>query len=337
MPLETIGGYSKEVKDSNRDLSFTTTNIDSNSMRHITSREEINELIGNAPGWLLHSGISLIFFITLLLLVMSHMISYPNKIIATGVVTTEKPPIQMFAPRVVRIEQVLVENGSVVEIGEKLIRFNGTANEKHLEKLLVWTNNYEYDRIETPIPSQLLLGPLQPLYAQLQLVYNEYQQTRRQTGAQSQLETINQEIKNIARLKQSIQEEIISFNKERRLAQKELDRTKSLLDEGLISQQEYENTESKYNRLLRQSEGVNKSSIQNDINIDQLIFKSKIISEERHSTLLKYQFRINEILAQLNTAYLDWLDENYLHAEISGTLEYSTDITSQYTIQAGES
>ncbi|MFT6810580.1 MAG: multidrug resistance efflux pump [Saprospiraceae bacterium] len=298
------------------------------------SREELNDLIGNAPGWLLRSGIILIALVTSIVLAMSYFISYPDKILATGIVTTDRPPIQLVAHRTGIIDDILIPTSSIVEKGTPLIYLDNTANENHINQLLQWIEDYQKVDNGIPPPSNLSLGPLQPLHGQLALVYSEYHEVLQQRGTQNQIATISGEMNNISRLNQSIGQEARLYAAEEDLAEMELNRAKLMYNEGLIAKQELELAEAKYNQFLRQLESIDKSQIQNAIRQDQLQLDTKKLVEDRNTTLQQYRFRIQELITSLKGTYGQWLKDNYIYANIGGVIDYSMDVTNHYTVQA---
>jgi hypothetical protein len=62
---------------------------------HLNERDEIRQMIGKPPSWLLNYGISAVAWVVLLLLAMSYFIKYPDVVTAKVVLTTEHPPIRM--------------------------------------------------------------------------------------------------------------------------------------------------------------------------------------------------------------------------------------------------
>ena len=64
---------------------------------HTIETEEftVSEIIGNIPGRFLYSGITMIAIVTATILVMSHFIHYPDKIISVGSLTSDTPPIEV--------------------------------------------------------------------------------------------------------------------------------------------------------------------------------------------------------------------------------------------------
>lgn len=303
----------------------------------ISTQEEVNELIGNAPSWMLRSGITMVALVLAILLSLSYFIKYPDKIKAKGFITTEQPPTQLLAPRSGRIDSIIVMEGEKVEIGDFLIYFGNTSKLDDVIEMLDWIKLYKSNRSMVKFPTDLTLGQLQPLYAQLQLVYNEFRQTCLQTSTLSQLATLNQEIQNIGRLNNSIKAEQELYSKEKDLANKELTRASMLYSQGLISLQDYETIETRFNSLLRQAQSTTKSIIRNEIRRDQLILDAKKLKEQRETALVQFEYKIEELILQFTFAYDVWIEENFITAEVAGIVEYEQKVVQHYSVQLSQS
>ncbi len=73
------------------------------------SREDFpfDDLIEKQPGWLLRSGIVLMFGATALFVGLAAVIRYPDKLAAPFVLTTENPPIELLTVADGQIEEIL--------------------------------------------------------------------------------------------------------------------------------------------------------------------------------------------------------------------------------------
>jgi len=301
------------------------------------SREELNELIGNAPGWLLRSGIMLMALITISILGMSHLISYPDKIRANGIITTEHPPITLTAPNTDRIAEILKNDGDLVETGDHLLYLHNSADKEDMLSLMEWIALHKYKiRPSTPSPKgNLNLGPIQPAYAQLVLKLNEYHRISEQTITRDQVNTLESEKLNISKLHNSIKNEQLHFKSELAIAKKEHDRSAILYEQGLISTQELEIAEAKYQNFKRQEEAIRKSVVQNDVRSDQLTTEQLKLIESRDDQLRQYEFAIQEVITNIVSSYEEWASRYHITADIHGFVQYNNNLTNGYQLNPG--
>ena len=59
--------------------------------------EEIQEIMGRIPGWVVRWGISVIFSLFAVLLLISFFFKYPETIASSIVITTSNPPSDLIA------------------------------------------------------------------------------------------------------------------------------------------------------------------------------------------------------------------------------------------------
>jgi len=89
--------------------------------------EEVQELMGEVPGWILRWGIGLIAIVLSLLLAGSCFFKYPEVITADIIVTTVCPPVELYSKATGKIEYVNAEHERQVDISEVLAVIESTA------------------------------------------------------------------------------------------------------------------------------------------------------------------------------------------------------------------
>lgn len=300
------------------------------------SREEINDLIGNAPGWLLRSGILMIALVTTLVLGMSAIIKYPDKIIAQGEITTERPPIPIVAQRNNRISRLYVEDKQEVKKGDEILYLHNSAVQEDVIALKEWLAGYSNGTIINSPPQDLQVGELQTLYAQLILSHKQYLLEKGTKSSENQIVNINSELQNLSALQSSIDNEKVQFQREQTLSQKELARSKDLFEIGAISKQELENAERQYAQVQRNIESIEKAKIQSLINQDQLRLEREKIRESRQVALREGNYRLQDVVVKLLSEYNRWFEDYYVISESDGVVDMKLDIVEESTLQAGQ-
>lgn len=92
---------------------------DNNQTITMNPRREIDDLIGNPPGCLLKSGITIVALVIVTILTMSAFISYPDKIVAIGEMTGDYPPIEHVNKVAGVIDKIYVKDGESVQWEEQ--------------------------------------------------------------------------------------------------------------------------------------------------------------------------------------------------------------------------
>jgi len=96
---------------------------------HIELRsEEVQEVLGWIPPWILRAGISVLFVIVIVLFIGSWFYKYPDVIEAPLIVTSFNPPVQVKARVNGKITQLLVTDKQLVKASDYLAVIENPAN-----------------------------------------------------------------------------------------------------------------------------------------------------------------------------------------------------------------
>jgi len=146
----------------------------------INRSEEVQEIIGKSPSWLLKSGqvVSLVFL--LLLLGGSWLFHYPDIIKARVTVYTENPPAHIVARTTGRLDHLLVEDKDTIQRDEVIAILENAASYDDvvlLKESLVDVDRFMisfdtiYYKVLTP---DYRLGEIQSDYSSFLRLYNNY-------------------------------------------------------------------------------------------------------------------------------------------------------------------
>ena len=139
-------------------------------MNKIDRSDKVNDILGEAPNWMIRWGITIIFIIIILIIAGSALISYNDVVNTNIIVTTKIPPAYIEARTEGRLQEVYVDAQDKVSKNEILGVIENTANlqdvlyvKKNLDNLII-TPNISLDSISNLFPSNLNLGKTQPSY-----------------------------------------------------------------------------------------------------------------------------------------------------------------------------
>ena len=285
--------------------------------------DEIDDLIGKPPGWLLHSGISMIAIVVVSIVSVAWYIQYPDKLISKGILTSENPPIEIVSNSSGYIEKIVVENNQHVGQKEHLIYIHNTTDQSQLDMLQLWIEEYEQVKdprkyLDLKFIDELQLGSLQAGYASLQLKYNELKQTLRDGLVFQQINNLSREIDKIKELNASLEREKSIFRDELKLAKKDYERNVILFEEGVVSELDMEKAKSYLLQMDRQYEGMTNGIIQNNIRVENLLMEQLRLKEERFNTIKQIQFSIAEIITSLQYGMASWSHDYIIQAPLNG-------------------
>lgn len=314
------------------------------SDKHIELRtEEVQELLGQIPHWMIRWGISLILCIVCLILLASWLVKYPDVLTSRVVVTTSIPPVNMVARSDGRI-QFYVKNNQFTGRGEYLAVIENPASTTD-----VW---YVAERIKEMLPylyrtdlrsltalalrENLSLGELQGLYMGLLTSLQEYKRNRDLSLYQKQIQATGQRIAQYGQLNQQlgIQQQLLS--EELQLAQKRYTIDAQLLQEKVIADADFDRTKNTLLQSKRAYESARSGIINNQILISQLQAQvteyrtSQINSEE------KLRNTVETALRQLQSQLDAWEQKYVLKAPIEGEIAFTKYWSDNQFVKFGE-
>ena len=97
--------------------------------------EEIDEILGKTPTWILRRGVVLLLVIILALITGSWIFKYPDIISAPIVITTNNPPSPVIARSSGRITEFYVIDKQSVTSGQYLAILENTSDIESINKL----------------------------------------------------------------------------------------------------------------------------------------------------------------------------------------------------------
>ena len=142
--------------------------------------DEVREIIGKSPSWMLRSGLVVILAVILLLLCGSWLFHYPDLISARIEVLSENPPAPIVARTTGRIDHLFVKDNEAVSKGQLMAMLENTASlhdVMQLKKDLVSSGSFfvSFDTtVYKPITTDYNLGDIQSDYSSFLRLYNNY-------------------------------------------------------------------------------------------------------------------------------------------------------------------
>jgi multidrug resistance efflux pump len=307
---------------------------------HLRS-EEVQEIISTPPAWLIRWGITLIFILTSLVILLSFMIRYPDFVQAKVLVTTKEPTERVIARSSGQIEKLFVENGAAVEEGQPLGGIRSTANledilylKETLEiKIFGRENDYKF-----PIESlsKLILGEIEVSYLEFERNFMEYWLLQELQPHMGQLEN---SLRSLIEINTRITSQIAQKDlMERRLAlfQIDYDRNKSLHEQGVIADRDFESKEMEY---LQMQEQVNSMII----TISQMQEALSMANQTKRITSIDKQEEETRTLKNMVQSYYslkrnlrDWEYKYLMTSSTSGVVSFQKIWGANQQVNSGE-
>lgn len=307
----------------------------------VNQREEINDLIGIPPGWILRSGTVAIAIVIAAILAGTAFIKYPDKVPGRGWMNSDLPPIEHYHLIEGVIEEVMVQDRQMTEKDQPMIYLENLTSRDDLHRWTDFIDAYEAvdyipDYLGLEFPSHLFLGELQPDYTRMQLAFQGFVLTLKQSGVFRQIRTLEQELEYNRKLE-------LLFSKDRRLTEqefalmeKEYQRNEYLHREKVISDHDMDKTRGELVRYQKQLNNTGQSIIQSQIRDRQLELEISRLTEDRSVRVAEHRMNMMEQIANARERIKAWEDMYYVKAKSSGIVQLEDGIVTSRRIRPGE-
>ncbi|MFL1896001.1 HlyD family secretion protein [Aquimarina sp. 2-A2] len=317
------------------------TDQEKKSLEHLELRsEEVEEILSNPPSWMTRWGITVIFFVILLVIGASCIVSYPDIITSKIMVTTEIPVEKIEAKSNGRIVKFLIEDQQQVTHGQILAVIENTANFAHVLKLksIIDTLHADYDNFKFPIikTEYLSLGELEQDYALFEKSYSDYVLNKNlrpyaieSLSGKQTLSELNSRVR-VLEVQRDLEKREIEVRK------KDFERSRILYDKGVISKVEYENKELEFLQARRNYENtkINMSQIQESKNNTQKGIQGSRITKIQNET--KFLKDVISSYKQLKRSIKQWEQNYLLVASIDGKVSFQKFWGENQFVSAGD-
>ncbi len=288
--------------------------------------EEVQEILGTPPGWLVRRGTFIVFVGFGLMLAAAWFVRYPDVVTANVEITTKTPPVEVVARSDGRVARLLVEDTVLVKPNQHLAVLQNTAN--YFDVVLLdscvssWRNFKVEDFRGLRLPDSLNLGNLQVDYSSFVRLLNDFQ-FGRESGSASYRSNVGSIQLQISQLEQSIgfeQKASVRVKDQLKTAEELYDKQKQLYEQGITSRVDFEKERTKLSDLERQRDQYESNVLEKrreiislKSNIDKASFGQQESSASA-STLLVNSLNL------LGTAINLWKQQYLLTAPIEGKI-----------------
>ncbi|WP_299122163.1 HlyD family efflux transporter periplasmic adaptor subunit [uncultured Winogradskyella sp.] len=312
-----------------------------NNLENIELRsEEVQEILTKVPHWMIRWGNVLFLSLILMLLFLSWFVKYPDIILSEAVITTQIPPQKEYAKITGKLNAILVDDNQSVESNQPLAILENTANYRDVYKLksVIDTITVNSKSFQFPVDSLpiLFLGDIESQYALFENNYNQYLLNKELQPFSNEALANKYSISELNRRLQSLKRQRDINKTELEYAQIGLNRQKKLFNKGVISAQDYENTQLQYAREERNYKNFESSISQIREAISRAHMTSKgteINRTKEEMTLLK---NVIQSFNQLKNAIKDWERIYVLKSDINGNVSFLNFWNNNQTVNQGD-
>jgi multidrug resistance efflux pump len=299
--------------------------------------EEVQEILGNIPSWIVRWGTSIVVGLLLFLIGGSFIYRSPSVIHETITITTENPPAKVIARSDGQIASLFVTDKQSVTSGEPLAVIENPAAYQDIWKLKSLLDSISLQNPARNLsPSTYLdLGEVQPHYESFKKAYDTYWHFHDLQYYPQKAVAIQNELKKYMVLLNQLKEQNTIILDDLLLLQKQYQRDSTLHADGVISDQAMD--QSKANLLqkkLKYHESLSKIS-ETELDIAQLQ-EVQIDNRNNFEQLKKqHQLRLNETYENLKAEINIWENKYVLISPISGNISFMEYWSTNQSVTSG--
>jgi multidrug resistance efflux pump len=289
--------------------------------------EEVQEILSFIPHWIIRWGITLIFFILLMLLTGAWFVKYPEIVESKVSILTQSPPVKLISQSSGKITLLAADN-SQVEKDTYLAVIENPASYKDVQDLkdemegIAGVLPASPDSIRADFDRSWQIGEIQADYAVFKQSCLDYRYFLEDNFYERKILTIENQYKFYQTLNEKLkgQKEILA--NELDLVQQKFSNDKSLFKQGVIAEIDYNRSQSEYLQKKYSYKNAEISLVNNGIQIEE--YKKTIMDLQQQFQEKKRQYilSIQESFKRLQSAVLMWEQRYVIKSPIPGRVSY---------------
>jgi multidrug resistance efflux pump len=303
--------------------------------------DEVQEILGTPPGWLVRWGSTAVLLILLALAWVAWLVRYPELVVSPITLSTINPPVPVFVQSDGYIDGFLYSEGDTVQKGALLAVINNAARYEdvlRLERELETLHHFDREAMMAYAPNpSLRLGSIQSEYQPFVLQYQELIfPTRVKERDRSQLRALQERIVGLKNKHQGLEQQLRDANEE--LEQRSLQfnllhhsvaQNNSSSDELDLARQELIGQARRIDSLQTEEARVARELTQRNMELISLGASSA-------SAMRAQLQRLQRQMSLLEAAIQSWKRRYLLLAPVEGTLSFFTIRTGPQYLRSGD-
>ena len=305
--------------------------------------EEVQEIMGQIPPWILRHGITMLFIIIMVLFAGSWFYKYPDIIEAPLVVTSFNPPVQVNARVNGKITQLLVTDKQQVSASDYLAVIENPANTPDVSQLRIrlaaWLEMIHHDRFNfeaAELKQKYELGDMQAPYLGFVRSVAEYMLFVKLDYYPQRIGAIRDQAGKQQEYSRKLQKQYEVVCQQYELAHRQYMRDSLMNDKKMISEAEYDAASISFLQSRYSLESSRIALDNANLQIDQLqqsILDLQLQEMEKQSQL---QAEIKTSLDNLQNAFNTWEMTYVLKTPVDGIVDISRYWSVNQSVTTGE-
>lgn len=304
-----------------------------------TRSEEVQEIMGRMPSWLLRYGVVIIGCILCLLIAGAYLIKYPDKISARVEILSDHPPVSVLAEKAGRIRSIHVRQNDSVAAGSVLLVLQSAANFDDVTALRHALNRQlQQAPTSVSLPKNTYqLGELQQAYDNLLISLDDLRFFISNDHSYLSIEQLEKQIKENNALYAQLKNNEKNVQENAVIDQKDFETSGILFDKKVITESDYLQARKKWLDQQTRLDANKNSMISNSLRESELRKGIIDIRFQKEKTLFEAGRKVDLGMRGLLQQIEEWERGNIIRSPVAGRVNlYSIWKENQY-IQAGQS
>lgn len=302
--------------------------------------EQVREILNHPPSWLLLTGTTLVGLLLILAILLAYLVRYPDTLNGRITITAQIPAISLVSKVNGRIDKLFVSDNAKIFKGDKLALIESLTDiseiielKKYLSKI---DTSFETSSKLVSLPNFSKLGAIQPYFASFNKEYYSFKQVLKSNTQETLLAIINRQLLEYQQLLSKYLKQLKLLEEELNIVNMDYDRSKSLYENGVISQKEYELKRIESLSVEKNIENVNIAIHNNKIQLSNLESKYFELVKNEEDQILGAKTLLYETYQNLSNSISEWENNYLLFSPVDGKISYFNYWSENQNVKQGE-
>ncbi|MEL7223143.1 MAG: HlyD family efflux transporter periplasmic adaptor subunit, partial [Bacteroidota bacterium] len=288
--------------------------------------EELQEVLGRPPGWVVRSGMLMIALFFLLLTVATYFVRSYDRVPCPVKITTQTLPASVEARQSGKISHLFVTENQVVAAGVDLAVIQSTATYEDVQQVRQWLQDFQLTfnqkQIAAAYPASVQLGALEPAFTDLQNAIEAYHFFKNKAFLQQQQQQLSSQVITQQTLQQAASQKEVLIQERLALTEQIRAGERALLEREMLSQRDNANAEKNLIEEQLQLAQTQQEQARIQLEIEKLQQRIQELDQLQISETQQLSEAIQRTLSDFTSAIDIWEEQYVLRAPIAGKVSF---------------
>ncbi len=284
--------------------------------------EDANEILDKMPNWFVRRGITIIFFLIIVLSIVSNYIRYPDVINSSIIITSENPPVNLISYSNSKIEKIFFKEEDLVYKNSVIAVLKNDANYSEVLELSNIIDSLKFEVFDSIFMAykfkEYSLGIVQDKFIEVENSIKEIQSYLNNRKNDSRVKIINRQIATYRNMYSKVNEQKKLVNRELFLQKKRFRKDSILYKNRVIAEDTYDKSSQDLISKEYQLQGISGSLSQSSIQMANLEKNLNDVMLQNNSELQDFKNDLSIRIKQLKSTIMEWKNKYVIQAPIEG-------------------